>query len=66
MPSQGIAQLLMSETLHVVEREEPTPTAEPLIPSNLKLKIIALDGLIVAYFRRVLVVTRTPPSVALE
>jgi hypothetical protein len=56
----------MSETLHVVEREEPTPTAEPLIPSNLKLKIIALDGLIVAYFRRVLVVTRTPPSVALE
>jgi hypothetical protein len=63
---KGIAQLVPPETFHIIEREERTPTAEPFIPGNLKLKIITFDHLIVSYFRSILLVTRTPQRIASE
>jgi hypothetical protein len=41
-------------------------TGEPVFSGSLKLKVIALNRAIIPYFRRILFVTRTPPSIALE
>ena len=53
-------------TLHIFKGSEPALTTEPFISGELELEIVALDSLIVAQFRRVLFVARTPPGVAPE
>jgi len=66
VPLKGITQLFPHEAFNIIERQERTLTAESFISGDLKLKMIAFGGSIVSYFWKVLLVTGTPQSIALE